>query len=90
MDGLETKISLLSTPVELQFASEGDLVAKLQPGIDGLILQDGTHRGTFLPQVWEQIPAPADFFHRLKDKVGLPPDHWSPTVRVWRYFTETF
>ncbi len=90
VDGLETKISLLSTPVELQFASEGDLVAKLQPGIDGLILQDGTHRGTFLPQVWEQIPAPADFFHRLKNKAGLPPDHWSPTVRVWRYFTETF
>jgi AmmeMemoRadiSam system protein B/AmmeMemoRadiSam system protein A len=90
VDGLETKISILSTPAEVRFESEQDLVRILRPGIDGMILADGPRRGTFLPQVWEQIPEPAEFLRRLKAKAGLPMDHWSPTMQAWRYGTETF
>ena len=74
----------------MQFASEAELACALRPGEDGLILSDGPSRGTFLPQVWESIPDPAEFLRRLKAKSGLPPDHWSPTVRVWQYATESF
>ena len=90
VDGLETKISVLSTPAEVQFESEQHLAGMLRPGLDGLILADGARRSTFLPQVWEQIPDPAEFLGKLKLKAGLTADHWSPTMKAWRYGTETF
>jgi len=79
-------ISLLTPPALIGgLASEADLLAALRPGVDGLILADGPRRATFLPQVWEQLPAPADFVARLKAKAGLPADHWGPGMRAWRY-----
>ena len=90
IDGLETKISVLSTPAEIRFESERHLVGILRPGTDGIILADGARRGTFLPQVWESIPTPAEFLRKLKVKAGLSADHWSPTMKAWRYGTESF
>jgi len=87
-DDLEIDISILGAPAEMTFADETDLVAQLLPGVDGLILQEGVRRGTFLPSVWEQLPDPADFLRHLKIKAGLPPDYWSDTLRVWRYEVE--
>lgn len=83
---LTLSISLLSPPEAIEgLASEADLLAALRPGEDGLILADGARRATFLPQVWEQLPAPADFVARLKAKAGLAPTHWGPGMRAWRY-----
>ncbi|HHB13216.1 MAG TPA: AmmeMemoRadiSam system protein A [Chromatiales bacterium] len=90
LEDLDIHISVLSAPEELEFDSEEDLVRKLQPGRDGLILQDGTRKGTFLPSVWEELPDPRQFLTHLKLKAGLPPDHWSDSLRVWRYGTESF
>ncbi len=87
---LEIHISVLSPPEELSFTSEADLLRQIRPGVDGLILQDGYNRGTFLPSVWEQLPKAQDFLTHLKLKAALPPDHWSSTVEVWRYTTEYF
>ncbi|MFI3218892.1 MAG: AMMECR1 domain-containing protein, partial [Methylococcales bacterium] len=70
------------------FSSEQDLVSQIQPNIDGLILQEGHLRGTFLPSVWEQLPDPKQFLQHLKQKAGLPPDYWSNTVKIYRYTTE--
>ncbi len=42
-------------------------------------------RSTFLPQVWEQLPEPADFLAHLERKAGLPADFWHSDVRLWRY-----
>ncbi len=83
-------VAVLSVPTPLRFTSEQDLLAKLRPGVDGLVLEDGPHRGTFLPAVWENLPEPADFLARLKQKAGLPAHFWSDTVRVKRYTTESF
>lgn len=87
---LEIHISVLSPPEEINFSSEEDLLSKIRPGIDGLILQDGFRRGTFLPSVWDELPDKRDFWEHLKLKAGLPADHWSDTVRVFRYTTEYF
>ena len=57
----------------------------LRPGIDGLVLQFGHHRGTFLPQVWEQLPTPEAFLANLKRKAGLPPDLWDAQMKLSRY-----
>lgn len=88
--GLELHISILSPSEAIDFNSESDLLAQLHPNVDGLIMQEGLRRGTFLPSVWEQLPDPQDFLRHLKQKAGLPAEYWSNSLRVWRYRTEIF
>ena len=87
---LTLHISVLGTPVIIESDSESSLLAKLRPGIDGLILQEHDFRSTFLPSVWESLPEPEKFLGQLKLKAGLAADYWSSTVRIWRYTTESF
>jgi len=83
-------ISILSLPQPIVFTSEQDLIRQLQPGSDGLILEDKQARGTFLPSVWDTLPNPRDFLLHLKQKAGLPPEYWSDTLTIARYHTESF
>ena len=87
-DDLAIHLSLLTPAVAMTFGSEADLLAQLQPGVDGLILAEGPCRGTFLPSVWAELPTPQLFLAQLKRKAGLAADYWSPGVRIWRYTTE--
>jgi AmmeMemoRadiSam system protein A len=87
--GLEVHLSILTPPEPLPCRSEAELLAKLQPGIDGLILQDGPHRATFLPSVWESLAEPKKFLSELKRKAGLGEDHWSDGIRFQRYRAES-
>jgi AmmeMemoRadiSam system protein A len=89
-DQMDLDISVLSPATPMQFDSEQDLLRQLRPGIDGLVLEDGPYRGTFLPSVWEQLSEPLDFLHQLKRKAGLSADYWSPSLKVSRYVTESF
>ena len=75
--------------------TEADAVQALHPDIDGVILQasdaqGNVRRGLFLPQVWRQLPEPAQFLKHLKLKAGLPANEWPDSSRLWRYRTETF
>jgi AmmeMemoRadiSam system protein A len=69
--GLSISVSILSPRRPLAFKDEAELLARLRPGIDGLLIRNGTRRGLFLPQVWENVPAAADFLRHLKDKAGI-------------------
>jgi AmmeMemoRadiSam system protein A len=82
---LAISISILSPPQELHFDSEEDLLAQLRPGVDGLILQEGARRGTYLPSVWSELPDRRRFLEHLKLKAGLPSEYWSDSLRVFRY-----
>jgi uncharacterized protein len=84
-DELEIHLSLLTPAERLTFASEAQLLDQLRPGVDGLILEEGARRGTFLPSVWESLPEPRQFLRHLKQKAGLPEDYWSDTLTVSRY-----
>ncbi|MDY6993973.1 MAG: AmmeMemoRadiSam system protein A [Pseudomonadota bacterium] len=86
---VELHISILTVPEALKFNSEQELIEQLRPGIDGLILEAGSHRSTFLPAVWESLPQPQEFLRQLKCKAGLPADYWAPTIQVQRYITES-
>lgn len=88
--GLALHISVLSPRQPMAFQSEEDLLAQLRPGIDGLVLEYGQRRATFLPAVWETLPDPYLFLVQLKYKAGLPLDFWSAELRVERYTTESF
>ena len=87
---LDIHISILTPAEPLAFTSEQDLLNQLQPGMDGLIFQEGLRRGTFLPSVWETLPSPEQFLRHLKQKAGLPPEYWSEHIRIYRYRTEMF
>lgn len=73
---LHLDISILSEPVSLDYTDAEDLLGKLRPFVDGVILSDGRRRATFLPQVWHQLPDPAAFLCQLCVKAGLPRTAW--------------
>lgn len=79
------EVSLLSTPKFITFADHADLIAQLRPGVDGVILECGAARGTFLPQVWDGLPDPEQFVAELKRKAGLPPGVSTAKCRIQRY-----
>lgn len=87
---LKIKISILNPSEPIIFQSQEDLLNQLRPGLDGVILEFGQHRGTFLPSVWEDVPDKKEFLVHLKIKTGLTPDFWSDQIKVLRYTTETF
>ena len=82
---IRVEVSLLSPAEPLAVASEADVLANLRPGIDGVVFEYGHYRSTFLPQVWEQLPDPAEFLAHLKRKAGLAADFWADQVRLSRY-----
>lgn len=88
-DDLAMHLSILSPSEPIRFTDQADLIRQLRPGVDGLVLEDGPRRGTFLPSVWEQLPDPEQFLTHLKLKAGLPPDYWSDRLRVSRYTAES-
>lgn len=79
------EVSLLTPEERVDADSEAELIARLRPGVDGVIVQHGANRATFLPQVWATIADPPAFLAALKRKAGLPEDFWSPQLNVSRY-----
>ena len=73
---LHIEISRLTPFQELEYTNPADLPGLLHPGVDGVILRDGNHRATFLPQVWEKLPDPEIFLANLCEKMGAPPNYW--------------
>lgn len=91
LDEVEIDISILTPTVKLDFTDSSDLVKKLKPGVDGVILKAGGRRATFLPQVWEQLPTAEMFLAHLCRKAGLPQDYWErEPVEVDIYHVQCF
>lgn len=90
LDQISVEVSVLSALDEIEFADESELLEKLRPGVDGVVLECNGRRGTFLPQVWEALPEPARFLEQLKLKAGLPSEFRSDDLRAWRYAVEKF
>ena len=89
LDRLDAHVAVLSPLEPLAVRGEDELLAVLRPGHDGLLIDDGLRRATFLPAVWESLPAPHAFLRELKRKAGLPEEGWPPGLRVWRYDAES-
>lgn len=87
---IEIGVCALSGLEPIPAATRDALLAWIEPGRHGLVLAAGPHRATFLPQVWDTLPEPADFLDRLLDKAGLPSEPWSPLTQAWRYTVESF
>ncbi len=88
---ISIEISRLTAPVPLDYDSPDDLLQKLRPGIDGVVLKGGLQRATFLPQVWEKLPSPVVFLEHLCQKMGASPDLWrQKQLEVLVYQVEEF
>lgn len=79
------EVSVLSPMQVMRFDSESHALAQLRPGVDGVVLQYGRYRSTFLPQVWGQLPDVQQFMAQLKQKAGLAPDFWHDGLQLQRY-----
>jgi AmmeMemoRadiSam system protein A len=91
LDRVEIELSILGKPVDLDYKDAHDLVKKLSPGKDGVILRKGAYGATFLPQVWDQIKTPEDFLSHLCAKAGLDLGEWRKgKLEIQTYSVEAF
>ncbi len=87
---VKVTISILSHLRPMSFGSDAELLDKLRPEIDGLVIRDGGRHSLFLPKVWDALPDPNDFLGHLKAKAGLPAAPLSRAAQAMRFSTETF
>ena len=82
---LTLEISVLTEPELVEYDDFDDLLSQLEVNVDGLILKHGAYQGTFLPQVWEQLPSPKDFLEHLSIKAGTNPSIYEEHPSMYRY-----
>ena len=88
---IHIEVSALSPKTPLSYDDPQDLIDKLRPNIDGVVLQDGYRKATFLPQVWKQLPTPHEFLSHLCMKMGAPADLWQKRhLKVFTYQVQEF
>ncbi|MBF0588761.1 MAG: AmmeMemoRadiSam system protein B [Magnetococcales bacterium] len=87
---LSVEVSILTPAKPLNYRDSDDLLAKLQPGVHGVILEMSGHRSTFLPQVWEQMASKEQFLNHLCQKAGLGSDCWQMKPNISLYTVDKF
>lgn len=91
VERIQIEVSRLTRPIPLEYKDTEDLLTRLRPHVDGVILRDGTRRATFLPQVWDKIPHAPAFLDHLCDKMGLNENAWRlKHLEVLTYQVEEF
>lgn len=88
---INIEVSVLTPKQVLHYDTPQDLVQKIRPKIDGVVLQDGFLKATFLPQVWEQLEEPEAFLSHLCMKMGASSDFWrKKPLQVYTYQVQEF
>jgi MEMO1 family protein len=91
LDKIHIEVSVLTLPRRLPFSTPDELLEKLRPGVDGVVLNIGRYQSTFLPQVWEQMSGKEEFLSQLALKAGLEQSDWRrPDAAVMIYQVEAF
>jgi AmmeMemoRadiSam system protein A len=90
VENLTIEVSVLSSMELIAVDTRQALLDNLQPGVDGLLLEDQGHRATFLPQVWEKMSTADEFVGQLMLKAGLAAGYWSSTISCYRYHSISF
>jgi uncharacterized protein len=73
---IRIEVSVLTVPIHVKYSSFHELEQNIKPLIDGVIIQSGNAKATFLPQVWEDLPDINGFFKHLCIKAGLPDNYF--------------
>jgi len=88
LDALSIEVSVLTPLLPLPASGRTALLEGLVPGRDGLLIAAGPYHATFLPQVWDKLPAPDAFLDALLRKGGFPAGRWPSGMQAWRYRVE--
>jgi AmmeMemoRadiSam system protein A len=90
-DNVKVEISILTDPKPLEYSDADDLLKKIRPDVDGVIIKKGYSQATFLPQVWEQLPDKKEFFTHLCLKAGMDGNEWKKgKLEVYTYQVQAF
>jgi AmmeMemoRadiSam system protein A len=90
-ENIRVEVSILTEPKDLPYQDAADLLKKIRPNLDGLIIKKGYRQATFLPQVWEQLPDVKEFLSHLCMKAGLDAEEWKKgTLEVQTYQVQAF
>jgi AmmeMemoRadiSam system protein A len=85
LNDVDLEISLLGPLIPI--AGPQDIVV----GRDGLVVEQGWHRGLLLPQVATEWKWDAEtFLDHTCQKAGLPKDAWRRGAAMWRFEAEVF
>jgi AmmeMemoRadiSam system protein A len=88
---IKIEVSVLTDSKSLSYRDADDLLDKLKPDVDGVIIKKGFHQATFLPQVWEQLPDKKEFLTHLCLKAGLDGNAWKKQkLEVSTYQVQAF
>jgi len=88
---IDIEISVLTVPKKVHFSDAESLKRQLEPLKHGVILSRGTHKSTFLPQVWKQLPDKEAFLEHLCLKGSMPAQAWQdPKTEVKTYRAEVY
>ncbi len=87
-EDLTLEVSVLSEPEKIEYSDYEDLKKKIVPKKDGLILRYGQYQGTFLPQVWDELPTVEQFLEHLSYKAGANPTIYTLHPDLYRYRVE--
>ena len=87
---IRLEVSVLSPLESITVSDEAELLDRLMPGTDGLVIVADGHRATLLPKAWEMLPDPRQFLATLKAKCGLADDYWSERLEFQRYRTTSY
>ncbi len=91
LDDISIEISVLTVPEKLEFNSGDELKSLLTPDVDGVILKQGMHQSTYLPQVWESLPDKETFLSSLCLKGGMAAGCWKDTkTEAYTYHAQVF
>ncbi len=91
LPAIEIEVSVLTPTQPLDYDTPDDLLQRLRPHVDGVVLRQGINRATFLPQVWDTVPEPERFLSMLCQKLGVQPDTWQHAhLGVETYQVEEF
>jgi AmmeMemoRadiSam system protein A len=85
LDETTLEVSLLSPLERVVCANEEEALAAIAGERCGWLLECGSRSGTFLPQVWESLQTPEDFWRHLREKANLAAEPWGPGMRLSRY-----
>ena len=84
---LKFAVSILTEPKKIVFENEKQLMEKIVPNEDGIIIRDGDKQAVYLPSVWEELPDKNEFMKSLKVKAGMKEDHFSETFEAFKFYT---
>ena len=87
LDDIEISVSILSKPQKIDFSTETELLDKLTPQKDGLIIRDENYQAVYLPDVWKVLPDKFEFLGSLKQKAGLPKNYFSESLEAFKFYT---